>query len=179
MNERVYNNEIDRLRSPQRSQRLEVTRVADFISKDNSIKSILDIGTGSGLFAEEFIKLNLKVTGIDSNPQMIEAAKDHVPETEFQIASAENLPFEDKSFDAAFLGVVFHEVDDYLKTLQEARRVSTSAVYILEWEYINEEFGPPLEHRLSQEFIEQLAREAGFRKTEIHRLKNLVLYKMS
>jgi SAM-dependent methyltransferase len=77
-----------------------------------SIKSMLDIGTGSGVFAEEFFKRSLSVAGIDLNPGMVEIAKGYVPEGEFKIAKAEEIPFKDKSFDLVFMGLVFHEVDD-------------------------------------------------------------------
>ena len=54
-NDRVYNRGIERLRSPERVQRLEVERVVDLCINEN-IKSVLDIGTGSALFAEAFHK---------------------------------------------------------------------------------------------------------------------------
>ncbi len=176
MNERTYNNEIERLRSPERIERLEISRVAERIIKDNSVNSILDIGTGSGLFAGEFVKNKMNVTGIDSNLKMIESAKELVPNGIFKEAAAEALPFEDKSFDVAFMGLVFHEVDDYLKALREAGRVSRLGVYILEWPYKTEDAGPPLEHRLKREFVEQTAIQAGFSKVEVTELKKLVLY---
>jgi ubiquinone/menaquinone biosynthesis C-methylase UbiE len=178
MNERVYNNEIERLRSEERRERLQPGKVADLVTKNISSGSIIEIGTGSGLFAEEFSKRNFKVTGIDSNPEMIKAAGKYVPEAEFRIASAENLPFSDKSFDAAFMGLVLHETDDYLKALQEMKRVSLRDIFILEWKYAAEEFGPPLEHRLKREFIEELAVKAGFIRTEVTELQNLDLYRL-
>lgn len=178
MNERVYSQEIERLRSMERRERLESEKVAELVTQNSSIKSLIDIGTGSGLFAEEFSKKNILVTGIDSNPEMIEAASGLVSGCNFQTASAELLPFKDNEFDTAFFGLAFHEVDDCLKSLQEAKRVSAQSVFILEWKYRIEDFGPPLEHRLKKEFIEDLALRTGFRKTEIFQLKNLVLYKL-
>ena len=75
MNERVYSSGVDKLRSAERIERLEVERVVDLCLKENGINSVLDIGTGSGVFAEGFFKRNLLVSGIDPNPEMIEAAK--------------------------------------------------------------------------------------------------------
>jgi len=178
MSERVYNQEIERLRSIERRERLESEKVADLVTENSAIRSLIDIGTGSGLFAEEFSKKNIRVTGIDSNPEMIEAARNFVPGCDFHTASAESLPFDDNIFDTAFFGLAFHEVDDYQRSLQEAKRVSSVSVCILEWKYRIEDFGPPLEHRLKKEFIEDLALRAGFRKTEVTELKNLVLYKL-
>ncbi len=178
MNERVYNNGIDRLRSPERVARLEVDRVVEICLNDKAIKSVLDVGTGSGLFAEAFHNKNIKVAGIDVNPDMIEAFKKILPGSDAHISPAEELPFANLSFDMIFYGVVFHEVNNYKKVLEEAYRVARSSAVLLEWSYKTEDFGPPLEHRLSEEFIKNLAKEAGFAKVEVTPLKSLVLYKL-
>jgi len=177
-NERVYNRGVGMLRSPDRTKRLEVDRVVKLCINDR-IKTVLDIGTGSALFAEAFFKEGIKVKGIDTNPEMIEAAHHFVPEGTFQIAPAENIPFGDKSFDLTFFGVVFHEVDDYSGALKEAFRVSAVGTSILEWDYRLENFGPPLEHRLKSEFIHDLALKTGYQDFEEIKLKHLVLYKLT
>ncbi len=176
MNERVYSSGVDKLRSAERIERLEVERVVDLCLKENGINSVLDIGTGSGVFAEGFFKRNLLVSGIDPNPEMIEAAKSYLPDCSFELASAELLPFDDKSFDMAFMGLVLHEVDDYKKVIDEAKRVVVKQIAILEWNYIVQQIGPPLEHRLKPEFIEQLSIGAGINSFDIQPLTNLSLY---
>ncbi|HCY76243.1 MAG TPA: hypothetical protein DHV28_10010 [Ignavibacteriales bacterium] len=176
MNDRVYNNGVDRLRSPERVERLEVDRVVDLCLDHNQIKSVLDVGTGSGLFAGAFAKRNIKIAGADLNPDMLETAKKYLPDTEFKVAVAEDLPFEDNSFDLVFMGVLLHEVNDFTKALQEAKRVAVKQVSVLEWKYAVEDFGPPLEHRLSEEFLSQLSDKVGFSKMEVVPLKNLMLY---
>ncbi len=176
MNERVYNSGIERLRSPERTERLEVERVVDLCLSTSKIDSVLDIGTGSGLFAEAFYKRNIAVTGIDSNQEMIAAAKDYLPNCQFKLASAESLPFEEDSFDMVFMGLVLHEVDDFEKVLKEIERIAVKQAAILEWNYEVQEYGPPLEHRLKPEFIEQLSKNAGFTSFSIVPLANLSLY---
>lgn len=176
-NERVYNRGVDRLRSPERIERLEVDRVVS-LCLDHNIKSVLDIGTGSAVFAEAFHKRGVKVAGIDANPEMIEAAEQYVTEATFQIAPAEKIPFEENSFDMTFFGVVFHEVDDYSIALNEAFRVSALGTSILEWDYRQEDFGPPLEHRIKPDFIKKLADKIGYKNFQIIRLKSLILYKL-
>lgn len=176
MNDRVYNHGIDRLRSPERIERLEVNRVVELCLNHKEINSVLDIGTGSGLFAEGFFKQNKKVAGIDLNPDMLAAAKKHLPEVQFEISSAESLPFDDNTFDLVFMGVIFHEVDDYIKALQEAKRVAAKQVSILEFKYVEEEFGPPLKHRLREEFLRNLSEKVGFAEMQTVPMKNLVLY---
>jgi ubiquinone/menaquinone biosynthesis C-methylase UbiE len=178
MNERRYDAGIARLRSPERLERLEVKRVVDLCLDDPNIASVLDVGTGSGIFAEAFAERVAKVAGIDVNPEMIEASRDLVPKASFQHAAAEAIPFPDKSFDVVFLGVVLHEADDVQKALNEALRCAKQRVVVLEWNYRQEEFGPPLEHRLKSEDIVTMAEKVGYTKVTITPLKILVLYQL-
>jgi ubiquinone/menaquinone biosynthesis C-methylase UbiE len=175
-NNRVYNREIERLRSQERLERMEVDRVVQLCLEQGNVSSLLDVGTGSGLFAEMFTQKGLSVTGVDVNPEMIAAANRHVPEGKFLVAPAEELPFPDGSFDVTFFGVVFHEVDDYARALKEAFRVTKLSTYILEWQHRQEEFGPPLEHRLKVEFVHELATCVGYRSFEMVPMSTLVLY---
>ena len=167
---------LEKLRSPERLARLEVERVVDIILESIAPKNLLDIGTGSGLFAEAFIRRGLAVTGIDEQERMLEAARGFVPEADFQAASAESLPFPDNAFDCTFMGHVLHESDAPLKVLQEARRVSRYRVSVLEWPFREEGEGPPLGHRLKSEEVLNYAVAAGFQQPAEIRLKHMVLF---
>jgi len=179
MNDRTYNQGADKLRSTERVKRLEVERVVELCLQGTAINSILDIGTGSGLFAEAFSKFGISVTGIDLNEEILETAKEYLPNNDFKIGSAENIPFDDGTFDAAFFGLVFHEVDDYKKAMLEAYRVARLHTFILEWQYKVEDFGPPIEHRLESKFIKDLALTAGYKSFTTIPLSNLILYKFN
>ena len=125
MHERRFGGQIDRLRAPERVALLEVARVVSLCLEGIAVQRVLDVGTGSGIFAEEFAARGLAVSGVDVNPAMPPVAHGFVPSGEFEVAPAEALPFEDGVFDLAFLGHVLHETDDALKALSEARRVAT------------------------------------------------------
>jgi SAM-dependent methyltransferase len=168
---------VERLRSPERIQRLEVERVVQLALEGATIKSVLDIGTGTGLFVEAFTNRDLTVTGIDPNPEMLEAAHAHVPGADFRRATAEAIPFPDGTFDLAFMGLVLHETDDLLKAMQEANRVTRARLVILEWPYINQDFGPGLDERLEPDQILKLAEQAGLSTGETISLENLLLYR--
>lgn len=170
--------QVERLRSPERVAHLEVERVADQVLNSVPARSLLDIGTGTGLFAEEFYKRGLTVAGIDANPKMLEAARPYLPGAILRQATAEGIPFPDHSFDIVFMGLVLHETDDLLKSLQEARRVASQRVAVLEWPYRTEDFGPGLEERLPPEMMTSLSKQAGFGELKIFPLKKLVLYVM-
>ncbi len=109
MYEKRFDGTVEMLRSPERVEQLEVERVADLCLESADLKSVLDIGAGSGLFTEAFALRGVKTAGVDVNREMIAAAQRFVPEGDFREASAEALPYPDNSFDLVFLGLLLHE----------------------------------------------------------------------
>lgn len=178
-NERRYSGEIERLRSPQRLAIMEVDRVVELALEGLEAKSALDVGTGSGLFAESFAAKGLSVAGVDLREDMLDAARQHVPRGDFRLGKMEALPFGDAEFDLVFMGHVLHEADDLVEALREARRTARVRVVVLEWPPIVQEFGPPMDHRLRYEQVEQAADQAGFLRVEQINLTQLVLYRLA
>ena len=176
MHEKRFEGAPDRLRTPDRVERLEVEKVTNLCLEGEQITSVLDIGTGSGLFAEAFSKHGLEISGVDANPEMLTAARQYVPAGDFREGTAEALPYPDGSFDLVFLGLVLHEADDTLKALKEARRVARQHVCILEWPYRDGVFGPPLADRLNPDNLADMFQKAGFRKWKLTELSNTVFY---
>lgn len=177
MHERRFEGNVERLRNPLRIAMLEVERVVDCVLAGLSdIHTLLDVGTGTGLFAEQFAARGLSVTGLDVNPVMLAEARKFVPTGIFEEGVAERLPFKEASFDVIFMGLVLHETDYLQKVFDEAYRVVKTRLAILEWPYHVQDFGPPLEHRLSFERISFAAAQSGFVPTEKVNLANLVLY---
>jgi ubiquinone/menaquinone biosynthesis C-methylase UbiE len=170
---------VERLRAPERLALMEVPRVVELSLEGGGISSVLDIGTGAGVFAEAFAARDLAVTGVDPNTELLEAARRFVPAARFLEGTAESLPVADGSFDLAFLGHVLHETDDPVASLREARRVARRRVAILEWPHRREEKGPPLEHRLAPERITAAAREAGFSRVERFELGRMDFYRLT
>jgi ubiquinone/menaquinone biosynthesis C-methylase UbiE len=167
------------LRSSGRLALLEIERVLDLCLAAFPAKSVLDVGTGTGLFAESFVARGLQVAGIDVNPAMIEAARRLVPQARFRHASAEAVPYDDGAFDLAFMGLVLHETDDRLQALREARRVACLGTAVLEWPFRQAQYGPPLAHRLNPGELAALTQDAGFSRVETLPLSHLVLYHLA
>jgi ubiquinone/menaquinone biosynthesis C-methylase UbiE len=177
--ERRFHGDPERLRSAERVKLLEVERVVTLSLEGAVAASILDVGTGTGIFAEAFAARGLSVSAIDANPELIEVAKGFVPEAEFKEGRAEAIPFADGAFDLAFLGHVLHEADDPVAALREASRVSKIRVVVLEWPYTAEEQGPPLEHRLRVDSVKDMAKRAGLGQVDHLRLTHMDLYRIA
>jgi len=173
-----FEGDIERLRLPERVARLEVERVVDLCLENHQIISVLDVGTGTGLFAEAFSRRGMEVAGVDVNPEMLAAARRFVPKGDFREGTTEALPYSDRSFDIVFMGLVLHESDDPLKALKEALRITGQRVGILEWPYRDQPFGPPLRDRLKAEDLEDFFRKAGFHSWKVTDLTNTVLYRL-
>jgi ubiquinone/menaquinone biosynthesis C-methylase UbiE len=179
MHEKRFNRDIERLRDPERIARLELERVVNLVLEgQEGVQTVLDVGTGTGVFAEQFAARGMQVAGLDVNPEMLLAAQHYVPNGTFREGIAENLPFENGSFDLIFMGLVLHETDDTLTALKETHRVALKRVAILEWPDEDQPIGPPRGDRLAAEKVDRLSRQAGFKKMEKYRLEALILYRL-
>jgi len=79
--------------------------------------SVLDLGSGTGATYKQL--LNYETTAIDPDEKMLELnAFEHKV-----LGSAENLPFENNSFDNVFCSFVWRNVSDTNKALDEVYRV--------------------------------------------------------
>jgi ubiquinone/menaquinone biosynthesis C-methylase UbiE len=175
-NEKTFSGDIERLRRPERMAVLEVPRVLDICLAGTSAATVLDVGCGSGIFFESFGNRGLFCAGIDFNPNMLRATRGFVINACVAAATAGQIPFPDKSFDLVFMAHLLHEVDDPATALKEASRVCKKRVAVLEWQYREEEIGPPLHHRLSPDTMGAAVKNAGLKSVKPIILKCLVLY---
>ena len=175
MSERRYAGSIERLRHPDRLALLEVDKVLEHCL-EASIRRVLDVGTGSGIFAEAFVARGLEVSGLDIAEAMLEAAQAYVPQAHFLLGSIEQLPFDDASMDMVFMGHVLHESDDIVQSLREAARVASQRIAVLEWPYQDEERGPPLDHRLEPERVQDALSQAQLPQARSIAMEHMALY---
>ena len=85
----------------------------------NGCKKVLDVGCGAGRNLIYFLQNDYDVYGIDPNPDAIEQVKSlaktltpaHRSEN-FTVCKAENLPFNDETFDLAICSAVLHFAND-------------------------------------------------------------------
>lgn len=91
----------------------------------NNPDSIIDIATGTGDIAFDLIQENNHVVGIDNAKKMLEIAnqKKTSGNISFQLEDAENMSFENDSFNAATVSFGVRNFEDLSKGLTEIKRI--------------------------------------------------------
>lgn len=124
----------------------KATRELLELCKVSSDKSVLNVGCGAGATTAFIVEnFGCRVVGIDIKENMIESARKWarrrslVEQTEFRVADAQNLPFENDDFDILICESVNIFVPDKAKAVSEYRRVvkSGGVVGLNEPIYIN------------------------------------------
>ena len=93
-------------------------------------QSLLDVGSGTGYFSRRFADAGLQVTGVDPQPDMIRYAQTQGGNVEYIEGTAQQLPFENESFDfcAAVTSLCF--IPEPERALEEMWRVSRHGVIL-------------------------------------------------
>ncbi|QJB55992.1 class I SAM-dependent methyltransferase [Pseudodesulfovibrio sp. zrk46] len=92
---------------------------------------LLEVGCGTGLFLEQLYQMGFDITGIDSSPAMIMAARERLENrADLHNGDGELTPFSDNEFDYAFLWSVLEFTDDPKAMLAEAARVAEKGLLI-------------------------------------------------
>jgi ubiquinone/menaquinone biosynthesis C-methylase UbiE len=89
----------------------------------------LDVACGTGFLTRH---LPGEITALDQSEQMLEIARERVPDATLVQGDALELPFEDSSFERVFVGHFYGhlERDERLAFLAEARRVAPELVVV-------------------------------------------------
>jgi SAM-dependent methyltransferase len=84
---------------------------------------LLDVGTGPGVVASAAVARGARVTAVDAEPSMAEAAARNVPGLDVRVAVLPDLPLPDGEFGAVTGNFVINAMGDPPTVLAELRRV--------------------------------------------------------
>jgi SAM-dependent methyltransferase len=87
--------------------------------------TVLDVGAGTGAGTRQLVELvgADRVAAVDPSAPFVEALRDRLPGVDVRQESAESLPFDEGSFDAAFAQLVVNFMSDPDAGVAEMRRV--------------------------------------------------------
>ena len=132
--------------------------------------SVLDIGCGTGVNVAALLEAGINVTGIDPSPYMLDLAIQNLgPRVDFYRGYAEDLPFDDNSFNHACFFTSLEFVDNPAKAVEEACRVAKDRIFI---GFLNRFALKGVQRRLKGVFTDTIFNRARF--YSIWELKALV-----
>lgn len=104
-----------------------------------AVGRVLEVGSGSGINFPYYKSVD-QVDAIEPNPLMTDRALINFSESnvpiQTHVAKAENLPFDDNTFDSVVATLVFCTIPDPMKALKEIQRVSRPGANILLFEHV-------------------------------------------
>lgn len=94
--------------------------------KDKCIRTILDLGCGTGRFSEALaIRFDAQVVAIDPSEKMLEEARRKLRDSRirYELGRGEAIPLPNESVDLVFMSMVFHHFNNPTLAAREIRRV--------------------------------------------------------
>ncbi len=109
---------------------LEVSMFMNMLSPVRG-QRLLDIGCGSGKSIEPLLNCGLKISGIDPSPYMLDIAESRFKNrVDLFRGFAEDLPFEDNSFEYSSLFASLEFTELPAKAIEEACRVTKDKIFV-------------------------------------------------
>lgn len=130
--------------------------------------TMLEIGAGNG-YLSHTLDSAFTLTALDFSPNML--AMNPLDEDQKVVGDAENLEFEDDSFDVVFCGNLLHHLESPIVAVKEMRRVARDHVVLLEPNRTNPlmfAFGLAVKEergclKFSRRYVEELGQRAGMK----------------
>jgi len=158
---------------------------------------VLEVGVGTGRNISLYPN-GIDVVAIDFSPKMLEKAREKADKfnkkVDLRLMDAQNMDFEDNTFDCVFTTCVFCSVPDPIKGLQEIKRVCKKDGKIIMIEHVRSEkavlglvmdvFNPVIVNafgaNINRRTIENI-KKAGFQNIQVENLwkdivKKIVIY---
>lgn len=131
---------------------------------------LCDIGAGSGIFSLPAAQISSNdIYALELSEPMIELLKSRMTENKIQNlkiskVDSDRLPLENDICDMALMVTVFHEIADKESMLREIKRIlkEKGRLMIIEFHKKETPMGPPVDHRISEEDVEEICNHNKF-----------------
>lgn len=166
-------NKINIFESKSRLKELNINENLEELGFSNE-KTLADIGSGTGTLIFEASKCkDSKIYSVEMLDVMIDIQKDKIKNKDIenieivkQNVDRNEILIEDEACDFVTMITVLHEIDDKDTIMKQINRIlkSKGKLFIIEFHKKETDFGPPLEERLSIEYIEDICSRNGLSK---------------
>jgi ubiquinone/menaquinone biosynthesis C-methylase UbiE len=172
---------MDILNDPKRLEILNLKAVINHFNLQKDI-TLVDIGTGTGLFAEAFLKLlpEAKCYALDIMQEVIDWIKDNRETYKAgrliaQLMYESRIPLEDNIADFLFMITLHHELEKPVELMKECSRILKPKGKLLIADWTKDALdGPPRHHRIEPLLAISHLELAGFKDIAVfHASKSL------
>jgi len=153
-------------------------RVAELNPKNSLIKAgfkenmvLCDIGAGTGIFTFPATEISSKdIYALEVSDDMLELLASRMVERntknlKLKKVDSTILPLEDNRCDMAIMVTVLHEVENKESMLDDLKRILKQGgkLMIIEFHKRETPMGPPVDHRISEEYVEKICNSHGLK----------------
>lgn len=153
-------------------------RLAELNPKNSLIKAgftenmiLCDIGAGTGVFTFPATEISKNdIYALEISDRMIELltnrmAERNIKNLKIKKVDSTVLPVENNSCDMAIMVTVFHEVEKQELMIDEIKRIlkQKGKLMIIEFHKRKTPMGPPVDHRIAEEYVEEMGNSRGFK----------------
>lgn len=156
-------------------------RIAELSPKSTLIKAgfkenmiLCDIGAGTGIFSFPAAKISSNdIYALEISDSMIELLRNRITEQTtknliIKKVDSNVLPLGNNSCDMAIMVTVLHEIEDKECMINEIKRVlkEKGKLMIIEFHKRKTPMGPPIDYRLSEEYVEEICNDSQLKTIE-------------
>ncbi|TGE34922.1 methyltransferase domain-containing protein [Desulfosporosinus fructosivorans] len=156
-------------------------RMAELDPKNSLIRAgftekmiLCDIGAGTGVFTYPATEIsNNDIYALEISDSMIELLTNRMAERNIKnliIKKVDStiLPVDNNSCDMAIMVTVFHEVENKELMINEIKRIlkQKGKLMIIEFHKRKTPMGPPVDHRIAEEYVEEMGNSRGLKTTD-------------
>lgn len=152
----------------ERKKALPPDEIMSYLGLQSSDK-VADLGAGNGYFTIPIAKNAEKVYAVDIEPKMLEMLRENAGEEKldnikYVESDLDHIKLEDESVNRVIIAFVMHEVPNVDRTLAEIKRILKPGgqMLLLDWEAVETESGPPLDHRISSTKAKKILERNSF-----------------
>lgn len=153
-------------------------RMAELDSKNTLIKSgfkdgmtLCDIGAGTGIFSFAAGEIsNNDIYALEISDDLVELLNSRIVEKNIKNLKvmkvhSDILPLEDGVCDIVIMATVLHEIEKKMFMLNEIKRIlkEKGKLVVIEFHKKTTPIGPPVDRRISEEYVEKLCNSNGFK----------------
>lgn len=175
MNRRPFEDLVAGLESDGRAEWQKPDVVLDQLG-DLTGKTVMDIGAGTGYFSFRLAQRGANVIAADVDDRFQEYIVEQKEKTGLDNIETRKVPYDSPGLspaeaDAVIIVNTYHHINDraeYFAKVLEGLKPG-GRLFVVDYKKEETPHGPPLNHRMSAETVENELREAGFSRMELDR----------